>query len=155
MGFRNPCQPRKSAGTVLYYADVMTSTRNELTITGVSLDNRNGEPQVLLHECRSGNLLSMPVGPYEAGAILVELSDDQAPESFAHDLVVELFHLHGFTPSHLELSLEAERGTRLYYTAEEELCSLPLRASDGMALCLRMGVPMYAASGALQRDASR
>jgi bifunctional DNase/RNase len=124
-----------------------------LQVKGFFLDQDKMPVAVLSDEC-GHRLLPIWTGPSEASAIIVELQAIRSPQPLAHDLLAGLFQRHGFRMERLEIgdcadavgcsaSIVYRRGLRRY--------RLPARASDGLALAVRLGAPILASEQLLAR----
>ncbi len=125
-----------------------------LKVKGFFLDQDKMPVAVLVDE--SGRrLLPMRTGPSEASAIIVELQAIRPPQPLAHDLLAGLLQRHGFRMERLEIgdatdvaghtaNIVYRRGLRRY--------RLSSRASDGLALAVRLGAPILASEQTLARS---
>jgi len=124
-----------------------------LQVKGFFLD-QDKMPVAVLSDKSGHRLLPIWTGPSEASAIIVELQAIRPPQPLAHDLLAGLFQRHGFRMERLEIgdctdaggcsaSIVYRRGLRRY--------RLPARASDGLALAVRLGAPILASERLLAR----
>lgn len=127
----------------------------ELNLLGVSRTDENGLPVVLLqHEDR---ILPIFVGIFEAQAIQVGLSDEKLPRPFTHDLIcnilaglggelqsVTIYELQNETFfAHLNIVQKSPEGE------VKQFLRVDSRPSDGIALAVRTGCPIYASEKVL------
>jgi len=135
----------------------MEKRPEELRVRGIALDDRKGDPIVLLEERRRGLRLGLPVGPFEASAILLELEGITPPRPFAHDLLADLFREAGFILEGVVLSGSPARGgrARLAYRKGPSRREREVRPADAIALALRLGAPIAAEPGFVEAAALR
>jgi bifunctional DNase/RNase len=118
-----------------------------LSVAGVALDDETDAPTVLLR-CETGTaVLSVPVGAFEASAIIIEVEGLKPPRPLTHDLFAQLFARHAFRLLSFELYARGEDGYlgRLRYRKGFRTYFMEVRPSDGIALALRLGAPIEAA----------
>jgi len=132
----------------------------ELSVLGISLQEENGTPLLLLHPHGSQTVLTLGIGVMEAFAISVALHgaipSPRAPHSTAHDLMVNILRA-------LEARLVCVHLTDVVgnaYIAEAIVSHaggqtvIDCRPSDAVAIALRCGAPIRAtkAVAALAQD---
>jgi uncharacterized protein len=117
-----------------------------LRVKCVSMEN--GEPAVVLEDRATDRRLFLPVGPYEAGAIILELESISTPRPQAHDLLAYFFSEGGFCLDEVELFGEPDSGTRARLTYRRGLRKYEkeVRPADALALALRLKAPLFAES---------
>jgi bifunctional DNase/RNase len=124
----------------------------ELRIRGVSVEGPDDAPLVLL-ESQGGDLhLSVPVGPFEASAIIMELEGISPPRPLTHDLLAAFFREGGFSLERVELfgdSPDCLRA-RLAYRRGFKRLGREVRPSDAIALSLRLDAPVIVDSAILE-----
>jgi len=125
--------------------------RVELRVRGVSMED--DEPFVILEDRLTDRRLLIPVGPFEASAIILELEGISPPRPLTHDLLAEFFEEGGFSLDAVELFGEADEGARarLAYRKGLRKFAKEVRPSDAMALALRLGAPLTVESSLLER----
>jgi bifunctional DNase/RNase len=125
----------------------MVSNTVQLSVAGVALDDETDAPTVLLRSESGDSLLSVPVGAFEASAIIIEVEGLKPPRPLTHDLFALLFARHAFRLICFELYARGEDGYlgRLRYRKGFRTYSMEVRPSDGIALALRLGAPIQAA----------
>jgi uncharacterized protein len=108
----------------------------------------NNEPIVVLEDRVTDRRLSLPVGPYEASAIILELECISTPRPLAHDLLAYFFTEGGFCLEEVELSGEPgpDARARLTYRRGLRKYEKEVRPADALALALRLNVPVIAES---------
>jgi hypothetical protein len=123
----------------------------ELRIRGVSMEG--DEPVVVLEDRVTDRRLMVPVGPFEASAIILEMEGISPPRPLTHDLLAEFFEEGGFSLEAAELFGEAGEGARARLSYRKGLRQFvkEVRPSDAMALALRLGAPLLADASFLER----
>jgi hypothetical protein len=124
----------------------------QYTVAGVLLHRTHGAPLVALRSRTNGSYLHLQAGPAEAGAILLELKGAYLPYPNAHDILASFFFRHRFKGKKLVISSVAEElpTATIEYRRGLRSFSEQLRPADGLALALRIGLPIY-----LTREAIR
>jgi uncharacterized protein len=125
----------------------------ELRVRAVRIDG--GEPTAILEEPETGRRLEIPIGPFEASAVILELEGIVPPRPLTHDLLAQVFEEAGFRLEGVELFGEGGARARLSYFKGEERAEKEVRPSDALALALRLGAPITAVSSMLGRAAGR
>jgi bifunctional DNase/RNase len=118
-----------------------------MAVRGVSVDEGDSLPLVLLREDEGGGgALSVPVGPFEASAILLELEGISPPRPLTHDLLADMFRESGLDLERAELFGEPGEGprARLVYRRGFGRRTKEVRPSDALALALRLKAPICA-----------
>lgn len=123
-----------------------------LRIKGFFLDH-DRMPVAVLSDSAGERLLPVWVGPAEACAMIAELQQIRGPHHpHAHDVLARYFQRHGFVMDHLEIYAQrAEEGycARIRYHRRWRHYRMEVRASDGLALAVRLKAPILAAQGLL------
>jgi len=111
------------------------------------------EPVVILEDRVTDRRLFVPVGPFEASAIILEMEGISPPRPLTHDLLAEFFEEGGFSLEAVELFGEAaERArARLSYRKGLRQFVKEVRPSDAMAMALRLDAPLLAEASLLER----
>lgn len=117
-----------------------------VAVKGVALERESHLPILLLQAMDDTRLVPIPIGPAEASSIIIEMEGALPPRPLTHDLIVELFRRHHLTPLRLEIYGQSmgKHLARLVYGKGIARHSLEVRPSDGVALALRMCVPILA-----------
>jgi uncharacterized protein len=123
----------------------------ELRVRGVSMEN--DEPVVILEDRATDRRLQIPVGPFEASAIILELECISPPRPLTHDLLAQFFAEGGFSLDEVELFGESsgDARARLSYSKGLRRYEKDVRPSDALALALRLDAPVFAEAGMLDR----
>lgn len=123
-----------------------------LRIKGFFLDH-DRMPVAVLSDPAGERLLPVWVGPAEACAMISALQQIHGPHHpHAHDVLARYFQRHGFVMDHLEIYAQsAEEGycARIRYHRRWRHYQMEVRPSDGLALAVRLKVPILAAQGLL------
>jgi Uncharacterized conserved protein len=122
----------------------MESEVVELRIRKVSLED--DEPVVILEDRVSERRLVLPIGPFEASAIIMEMEGITPPRPLTHDLLAELFTEAGFFLDGVELfgeSADTAQALLLYHKGLRKY-ERAVRPSDALALALRLEAPISA-----------
>jgi uncharacterized protein len=124
----------------------------ELRIRGVSMEN--DEPIVVLEDRKTDRRLMVPVGAFEASAIIVELEGITPPRPLTHDLLVEFFKEGGFGLDEVEFfgDVGSRMRARLLYRKGLRKFSKEVRPSDALALALRLDAPLRAKAALVERQ---
>ncbi len=125
----------------------------ELRVRSVRIDN--GEPRVLLEDRETGLGLEIPVGPFEASAVILHLEGIVPPRPLTHDLLAQLFEESGLSLESVELFGEGGERARLSYRKEDDRREKEVRPSDALALALRLGAPIKADAALLEGGSGR
>lgn len=115
-------------------------------LLGLHVEEDSGNPLVLLREHDAPHrVLPIFVGGLEATAIAVALSGQAPPRPLTHDLMVDLVDRLGGRVHSVEVT-EVRDGAFLAELAISSASGdqrLDLRPSDGIALAVRLGVPVF------------
>jgi hypothetical protein len=129
----------------------------ELKVEGVAVDH-NSQPVVILRDEAGDRTVEIWIGPAEAVAITWELEHRRPPRPMTHDLIRNIFQ-------HLAVGVErlviTEVRDMTYFgllvlKVDGEQKDVDCRPSDGIAIALRMGAPIFMPDDLLARiDAER
>jgi uncharacterized protein len=130
----------------------MVNSLVELRIRGVSLED--DEPCVVLQDRQTDRRLQVPVGPFEASAIILDLESIPTPRPLTHALLADFFAEGGFLLDKVELFGEAGLGARarLCYRKGLRAFQKEVRPSDALALALRLEAPIFADTEIIDRQ---
>jgi len=119
-----------------------------MEVVGVRVELPSNTPIVLLRELEGAHrMLPIFIGGPEATAIALALDDVNTPRPMTHDLIKNILDAQGVALSRLEIT-ELSNGTfysEMQLTQDEGALTISARPSDGIALAIRMGAPIYAA----------
>jgi uncharacterized protein len=115
-----------------------------LRIRGVSMEK--DEPVVILEDRTTDRRFLIPVGPFEATAIILELESISPPRPLTHDLLADFFEEGGFSLDEVKLfgGPGALSRARLSYHKGLRKFEKEVRPSDALALALRLDAPLFA-----------
>ena len=148
-------EPEKPAPDAAPAEAIEADAEHEMELVTVGLDMVTRSPIVLLREAKGSRRLPVWVGLLEAQGILRALQDVQMPRPMTHDLMATLLS---------ELGAELERVTidelrdGTYHgklvvrvRGEEKPRIIDTRPSDGIALALRTGSPVFVVEQVLRQ----
>ncbi len=117
-----------------------------LRIRGVSMEK--DEPVVVLEDQATDRRFRIPVGPFEATAIILEMEGIRPPRPLTHDLLALFFAEGGFSLDRVELFGEPGPGARARFSYRKGLrrYEKEVRPADALALALRLDAPVLAES---------
>lgn len=117
-----------------------------LSVEGVVLEDDGDSPTVLLRDAEGDYLMPVPVGAFEASAIIIEIEGIKPPRALTHDLIAELAQRHGFRMTEFLLYARTDEGFlgRITYRKGFRRWTMEVRPSDGIALALRLEAPIRA-----------
>jgi bifunctional DNase/RNase len=125
----------------------------ELRVRGVSVED--DEPIVNLEDRMTDRRLLVPVGPFEASAIILEMEGISPPRPLTHDLLADFFVEGGFSLDEAVFSGDTGTGirARLSYHKGLRKFDKEVRPSDAIALALRLAAPLRADAALLDLQA--
>ncbi len=133
------------------------SDKIRLNVSGIALDEKSELPIVILKDESTSRVLPIPIGPFEASAIIIEIEGVHPPRPLTHDLLAGFIEKHHFKMLDLYIynvidekhfaNIEYKKGFRKY--------SLNVRPSDGIALAIRLNAPIYSNLNVMQKAFSK
>jgi hypothetical protein len=123
----------------------MKPDMTELTVVGISLDRNTENPRIILRS-KDGFLTgSLSIGSFEAHAIIVEIKKVKLSEPLTHDTFAQFLTRHGFRMEHLLLHSFSDDSclADLVYRKGLKHYAAGIRPSDGIALAVRLGAPLF------------
>ena len=126
----------------------MRTDNVELIVAGITLDKNEDNPRILLRSRDDAITLSLCTGAFEAGAIIVEMEKIKSSVPFTHDSFADFLTRHGFKVEHLLLHtfLGDNCLAKMVYRKGLRKYAADMRPSDGIALAIRLGAPLYVSS---------
>ncbi|MGZ4684113.1 MAG: bifunctional nuclease family protein [Acidimicrobiales bacterium] len=120
----------------------------QMEVVGVRVELPSNTPIVLLRELEgSHRMLPIFIGGPEATAIALALDEVNTPRPMTHDLIKNILDAQGVALARLEIT-ELTNGTfysEMYLKQDDASMIISARPSDGIALAIRMGAPIFAA----------
>ena len=113
---------------------------------------KDDEPIVILEDRQTDRRLMVPVGAFEASAIILGLEGISFPRPLTHDLLAVFFEEGGFHLDEVEFFGDAGSGVRarLSYRKGLRKFKKEVRPSDALALTLRLDAPLRAKASLLE-----
>jgi len=120
----------------------------ELQIAGITLGGSEDNPRVILQSRDRDFTIYLPVGPFEAGAIIVEMEKVKTPVPLTHDSFAGFLTRHGFHVDHLLLHTFMGENclAQMVYRKGLRKYAVDINPSDGIALAIRLGAHIYISS---------
>ncbi|MEE1622150.1 bifunctional nuclease family protein [Zafaria sp. Z1313] len=123
----------------------------EIEVVGVRIELPSNQPLVLLKEAQGPRHLPIWIGAPEASAIAMSLQGIETPRPMTHDLLASVVEALG--RKLLEVRLVAVKDTVFYaQLAFDGGVEVDSRASDAVALALRVGCPLTCAEDVLEES---
>jgi bifunctional DNase/RNase len=120
----------------------------QMEVVGVRVELPSNTPMVLLRELEGGHrMLPIFIGGPEATAIALALDEVNTPRPMTHDLLKNILDAQQVELVKLEIT-ELANGTffsEMHLTRVDGSMRISARPSDGIALAIRMGSPIFAA----------
>ena len=112
---------------------------------------KDDEPIVILEDRLTDRRLMVPVGPFEASAIILGLEGISFPRPLTHDLLAVFFEEGGFHLDEVEFFGDEGSGVRARLSYRKGLRKFvkEVRPSDALALTLRLDAPLRAKASLL------
>jgi bifunctional DNase/RNase len=120
-----------------------------LRVRGVSMEN--DEPIVVLEDRARDRRLAIPVGPFEASAIILELEGISPPRPLTHDLLAYFFEEGGFSLDEVEIFGAPGSRARMLYHKGLRRFEKEVRPADALALALRLDAAISAEAAIFDR----
>jgi len=116
-------------------------------VSGVALPSEDSMPVVVLSG--DGGRVSVSVGAYEAGAIIMQIEGLSTPRPLTHQLLARIFRDQGLELVRVEIygvyGFEEDGFlARIVYGKGFRRKVMDVRPSDAIALALALGAPLYA-----------
>src|SRR5690348_15731054 len=123
----------------------------EVFVSRLGLDSSNNSYVVILQERGGTRLLPIWIGQAEAESIVMHMHNVKRPRPITHDLIRSLITGMGAQLRRVQIT-RVEKQTyyaELHLQNGETLARIDARPSDGIAVAIRMGSPIYAAESLL------
>ena len=123
-----------------------------MRVAHLGLDRTNNAPVVVLKEQGGPRILPIWIGPAEASAIAMELAGVKFARPLTHDLIKHI--IVGLGGALRRVVISGVRESTYYaelhiHRSEREVFQVDARPSDGIAVALRLGAPIFAAAALL------
>ncbi|MDK2896399.1 MAG: uncharacterized protein PWP04_519 [Candidatus Atribacteria bacterium] len=117
----------------------------KMKVQGLMFDQKNSMAVVILIDEEEKRTLPIWVGLFEAQAILLGLEGVKTPRPLTHDLTVSLIRTLGAELEKVVITKIVDNTfyALLHLKVNQEELTVDARPSDGIALALRMDVPIY------------
>ncbi len=140
-------------GATCYNAAAVEPESVEVKVKRILLDPSSKTPVVLLESLKKHRFLPIWIGKPEATSIALELEHVDVPRPNTHDLIRNIVEglgaqLHRITITDLRNNTYFATVTLVLEGHEFQIDSRP---SDAIAVALRMGAPIYASPGVLDK----
>ena len=128
-------------------------TEIEMIVESVRVHMPTGRHVLVLRETGAGRMLMVWVGPWEASAIAMKLQGLTAERPLTHDLFATVLTTLGVRVERIVITDLAEETyhARLDLDRHGERLDVDARPSDALALAVRLGVPIFAATEVLDQ----
>ena len=125
----------------------------EMAIDSIRMSMMNYQRVVILKEKDAERYLPIWIGPAEADSIAVKLQDVSVPRPLTHDLLGTVIDALGASVTSI-IVCDLKNDTfyaKIMLSVDGESMEIDSRPSDAIALAVRVGVPIYADEGVLDR----
>lgn len=132
----------------------MENDYRRLLVVGITYNKvERGVYALILQELNSTRRLSIVIGMAEAQSIECKLQEIITPRPLTHDLITNMMRAFGLNLKYVVIKqLDNEIfAADLHISNAGRDIVIDARSSDGIALALRMGVPIYATNQLLQK----
>ncbi len=126
----------------------------EFLVKGIALDEETEMPIIILKDNAEKRILPIPIGPFEASAIIIEIEGVHPPRPLTHDLLAGFIEKHRFKMLHLHIYkvIEKKHFARISYRKGLRKFVMDVRPSDGIALAIRLNAPIFTSMDVLKRS---
>ena len=120
----------------------------EMVVESVRVHMLSSRHVVILKEAARDRYLPIWIGPWEASAIAMKLQGLTPERPLTHDLFVATLDELGATIDRVVISDLADETfhARIMFARDGKVAEVDARPSDALALAVRSGVPIYAAT---------
>lgn len=125
----------------------------EVAVDRLGLDGASKSPVVILKESAGERALPIWIGPGEASAIHMQMTNMSVGRPLTHDLLVSTIRELGGTLSRVVIT-RVQQNTyyaELHLTRDGQTVTVDARPSDSIAVALRTGSPIFADDELLDR----
>lgn len=123
-------------------------------VIGLSIDEQNQSPVVVLRDNSGELLFSVWLGALEAIAISLSLSGGQLPRPLTHDLLLNVLQSCGASLTSVSITHQQEGiyHARLSIQQGPDNLDIDCRPSDAITLAVRLGLPVYVSPELLHKS---
>jgi len=131
----------------------MATATTRLEIKAIVMHRSTHEPTVILQDTDGVQLIPIPLGAAEAGALIIGMDQDGAHLPLPHDVLLDFFAAHRFSPESVLFHFSSEHctGSLLRYTFRRHRYALEVRPADALTIAVRNSLPMFAPTSELER----
>jgi bifunctional DNase/RNase len=143
--------PRAVVGAVAQEGETMA---REMKVLGLTVDRDSNTPIVVLKDPKSGTLLPIVIGRFEASAITAELEQISFPRPMTHDLIKNLIGHLGAKVNRVEVCdlRDDTFYAWIYLMVNSSEMRIDARPSDALAIALRTRSPIYVDERVLEKS---
>lgn len=129
-----------------------------MILEGVRIELPSNKPIILLKEERGNRYLPIWIGPYEASAIALEMSNIKTPRPMTHDLIINIINNLNISIDNIEIT-EIKNNT--FYAVinimnvDKKVIRVDSRPSDAIATAVRSKCDIYVAEQVLDSGGLR
>ncbi|MDD5719686.1 MAG: bifunctional nuclease family protein [Candidatus Krumholzibacteria bacterium] len=125
----------------------------KVDIAGMSLDQRTEAPVVLLYVPPEEMCLPIWIGPAEAASIALALRGQSFARPLTHDLLAMVIDGLGGRVERVVITDQRDSTyyARIFLGRDRDVVAVDARPSDGIALALRTGAPIYLEAAVLEK----
>ena len=125
----------------------------KMSLEGVRIEVPSNKPILLLKEAKGNRYLPIWIGPFEASAIALELSNIKTPRPMTHDLIINIIKNLNISVNNIEIT-DIKNNT--FYAiiniknTNKEVIRVDSRPSDAIATAVRSKCDIYVAEHVLK-----
>ncbi|MDD5621631.1 MAG: bifunctional nuclease family protein [Actinomycetota bacterium] len=130
----------------------------KMILEGVRIELPSNKPILLLKEENGNRYLPIWIGPYEASAIALEMSNIKTPRPMTHDLIINIINNLKISIDNIEIT---EIRNNTFYAiinimnTDKKVIKVDSRPSDAIATAVRSKCDIYAAEQVLESGGLR
>jgi bifunctional DNase/RNase len=128
----------------------------EMQVKGLALEASSRQPMIILTDSEEKHFLPIFIGFQESDAILLALEKIPVPRPVTHDLMKNILEVTGLKLERVAITRIEERifyATLVLQAGEDKQFEVDCRPSDGIALALRVGAPVFASESVMKEAA--
>src|SRR4030043_1684889 len=130
----------------------------KMRLEGVRIELPSQKPILLLKEEKGNRYLPIWIGPYEASAMALELSNIKTPRPMTHDLIINIINNLKISIDNIEIT---EIRNNTFYAViniintDRKIIKIDSRPSDAIATAVRIKCDIYVAEQLLESGGLR